>query len=127
MSLSVLRDEITPEGDHMRRLYDLKLERSRQPFFQMTWSVIHVIDDDSPLKDVDWSHPTHDIIMIAAILNGHDGTYGQTVYARCNYIGPQIRVNHRFVDVISQLPDGRMLIDYDRFHDTVPVDAPAPH
>lgn len=128
LSLSVLRDEITPEGDHMRRLYDLKLERSRQPFFQMTWSVIHTIDDESPLKDVDWSQPTRGIIMIAAILSGHDGTYGQTIYARHNYTGHQIRANHRFVDVISQLPDGRMLIDYERFHDTVPADAPtAPH
>ena len=125
MSLSVLRDEVTPEGDHMRRLYDLKLERSRQPFFQMTWSVMHVVDGDSPLKDVDWSDPERAIIMVAAILTGHDGTYGQTVYARHNYTAADIRVHHRFVDVISQLPDGRMMIDYEKFHHTVPTD-PSP-
>lgn len=123
MSVSVLRDEITPEGDHMRRLYDLKLERERQPFFQMTWSVMHVIDDDSPLKDVDWNHPGQHLIMVAAILMGHDGTYGQTVYARHTYTPADIRANHRFIDVISQLPDGRMLIDYDKFHLTEPESA----
>lgn len=31
-----------------------------------------------------------------------------------------VKLRHRFVDVISQLDDGRMMIDYSRFHDTEP-------
>jgi hypothetical protein len=42
------------------------------------------------------------------------------VYARHLYYPEDIRVDHRFVDVISQLPDGRFMIDYGKFHDTVP-------
>ncbi|MEZ4468328.1 MAG: ion channel [bacterium] len=116
--VSVLCDEMTPEGDHMRRLYDLKLERSRQPFFRMTWSVMHVVDAESCLFGQAGGTPT--FIAIIAILTGHDGTYGQTVFARHQYTPDKLRVGHRFVDVISQLPDGRMMIDYERFHDTVP-------
>ena len=118
--VSVLCDEMTPEGDHMRRLYDLKLERSRQPFFRMTWSVMHTIDEESCLHGVDWTDEDQSFISIVAILTGHDGTYGQTVFARHIYTPPNLRIGHRFVNVISQLPDGRMMIDYERFHDTTP-------
>lgn len=124
ISVTALRDEISVEGTHLRRQRDLKLVRSRSPFFIMTWVVMHPIDDESPLRDVDWQNPT-DLLAIVATLVGHDGTYGQTTYARQLYVPSSVRVGHRFVDVISQLPDGRLMIDYTKFHDTVPDDTPA--
>ncbi len=59
-------------------------------------------------------------------LVGHDGTCGQTTYARQIYFPESVRVGHRFVDVMSLLPDGRMAIDYSRFDETVPEAAPPP-
>lgn len=116
-SVSVLRDEISPEGHHVRRVLDLELVRNRQPIFMMTWTILHVIDEKSPLYGVDL-RATDPFIGVVAILSGHDGTYGQTVHARHFYRPEDLRVDHRFVDVISQLEDGRMMIDYTRFHDT---------
>ena len=49
-------------------------------------------------------------------MTGHDGTYGQTIYARHAYYLADILQGHRFVDVLSDLPDGRTLIDYSKFH-----------
>ncbi len=49
---------------------------------------------------------------------GHDSTYGQQTFARHMYSPDDIRTNHRFVDVISQLEDGRLMIDFTDFHDT---------
>jgi hypothetical protein len=69
---------------------------------------------------VEWSDPGRQIISLVAILLGHDGTYGQTVYARNTWYPEDFRPGHRFVDVIGRLPDGRTIIDYARFHDTVP-------
>lgn len=124
ITVTSLRDEISAEGNHLRRQRDLKLLRSRSPFFIMTWVVMHPIDDESPLRDVDWDNPQN-LLAIVATLTGHDGTYGQTTYARQVYTPDKIRHHHRFIDVISQLPDGRLMIDYTRFHDTVPDrDAP---
>jgi len=125
VSIVVLRDELTPEGEHIRRISDLKLVRDRTPLFAVSWTIMHVIDDDSPLADVNWDRPGDDIIALVVTLLGHDGTYGQTVYARKIYYAEDIRPNHRFVDVISQLPDGRLMIDYEKFHDTEAVEPPA--
>jgi low temperature requirement protein LtrA len=112
-----MRDEVTQEGAHLRRLRDLKLARSRSPLFRLTWTIIHMVDESSPLHDVDWGQPGE--LMIGVTLIGHDGVYGQTTYARHFYAAEDIRVGHQFVDIVDQLDDGRLMIDYTAFHDTV--------
>ncbi len=123
MTVTALVDEFTPEGHHMRRLRDLPLQRNRTPIFSLSWTVMHTIDEDSPLAHVDWSDPSASLLLIIVTLVGHDGTYGSTVYARHNYQPTDVLPDRRFVDVISELPDGRMLVDYDKFHDTLPDQA----
>lgn len=60
------------------------------------------------------------VALIIASLRGYDATYAQNMYARKTYYPESLRFGHRFVDVVRPLDDGRMLLDYDRFHDTVP-------
>jgi inward rectifier potassium channel len=114
MTVSALIEEVSPEGHHLRRLHDLKLVRDRSPIFSMTWLAMHELDENSPLK----SHNIEDVLLVVVTLVGHDGTYGQTTFARHTYDPSDVRMGHRFVDVMSELPDGRMMIDLTRFHDT---------
>ena len=122
ITVTILKTEITREGDRLRRMHELPLLRNRSPIFTMTWVVMHEIDERSPLAGVDWSDPK-DLLGLVVTLVGHDGTYGQTTYARHVYYPENARVGHRFVDVMSQLPDGRMAIDYSLFHETVAENA----
>ena len=121
INLSILVDEISEEGHHLRKVYDLALERHTTPFFSLSWTVIHKIDKNSPLYKVDLNSKNSPIIAILATLTGHDGTYGQTIYARNTYYLDDIRENVRFKDVLSQLPDGRIMIDFEKFHQIVPL------
>lgn len=124
MTVTALIDDITPEGEHLRRLHTLKLARDRSPLFSLSWTVMHEIDEDSAVKNVVWDSCGETISVIIATVIGHDGTYGQTIYSRKMYYPEDIHVGVRFVDVIHQLPDGRIMIDYDVFHDVVPIDTP---
>ena len=47
--LRMLRDEVTAEGYEIRRIVDLPLLRSEHPMFALGWTLMHVIDDASPL------------------------------------------------------------------------------
>jgi len=123
VAVTVMIDEISPEGIHLRRLHELPLARKHTPLFAITWTVMHVIDEDSPFYDVDLSQPLENIKGMLVTLVGHDSTYGQTIYSRKIYdLEAALRVDHSFVDVLSQLADGRMMIDYAKFHDTVPIE-----
>lgn len=120
ISVAVIRDAISAEGHHLRRVIDLPLVRSRSPMFTLSWMVMHRIDDESPLADVVWDRADDSIVLFVVTMLGHDATYGTTTHARHIYYPEVIEPNHRFVDVISQLDDGRMMIDYTKFHDTEP-------
>ena len=122
LRLAVLVPEVTLEGDRMRRLVDLPLVRSRTPLFAMTWSVIHEIDENSPLHGRDAKSCEEDDLRFIVSMTGIDGTFSQTVHARHIYLHDDIRWKHRFVDIVDNTDSGRLRIDYMRFHDTTPVE-----
>ncbi|MEZ4400704.1 MAG: low temperature requirement protein A [Kofleriaceae bacterium] len=129
VTVSALVDSLTAEGQHLRKLIDLPLRRARSPLFRLSWVIMHDLDDGSPLAAIDWANLDSGLganMFINVTIMGHDGTYNQTIYAQHTYRPEDIRVGHRFVDVIGQLPDGRMTIDFSRFHDTEPEPAPPP-
>lgn len=115
VTVSVVVDETTPEGHHLRRVHELPLERNRNPLFVLTWLVMHTIDDDSPLA----VHGLDNVRALVVSLVGHDATYGQTTHARHVYVPADVHEGRRFVDVIHQLPDGRLMVDLTTFHDTI--------
>jgi len=122
MRVAVLVPEVTLEGDRMRKLVDLPLLRSRTPLFAMTWSVIHEIDEDSPLHGRDAKSYEDDAIRFIVSMTGIDATFSQTVHARHIYLHHDIRWHHRFVDIVDNTDSGRLRIDYLRFHDTTPIE-----
>ena len=122
VQVSILKNDLSPEGQKLRKLYDLKLRRDRSPIFNLSWLVLHEIDAESPLADIDWTQVDRNLISIVVTLNGYDSTYAQTIYARKIYYPDAIRIGYRFIDVIETTADGRMLVDYKHFHDIEKVD-----
>jgi len=123
ISVTAVMVHVTPEGQHLRRLVDLPLVRSRSPLFTLSWTVMHPLNADSPLHDCDPERLSERIFSIVVSLTGYDGTLAQTIHARKIYYPEDVQVGRRFVDVISQLADGRLMIDFTRFHETEAVDA----
>tara|TARA_R110002096_G_scaffold77896_10_gene183473 strand:- start:45193 stop:47271 length:2079 start_codon:yes stop_codon:yes gene_type:complete len=119
ISVSALVEETSPEGITLSRLHDIKLERATTPLFVLTWQVLHVLDETSPLFGLSKETLEQTLSFLIVSMTGHDGTYGQTVHGRTMYYHEDFRFNHRFVDVISTLEDGRLMVDYDKFHKTV--------
>ncbi len=120
MGVSLLRNEVTAEGESMRRFYDLKLLRSQTRNFSLTWTVMHQIDESSPLYGETPESLAETETDIVITLTGLDETVSQTVHARHYYMTEEILWNMRFVDILSRKPDGRRMIDYTRFHDVTP-------
>jgi len=118
ISVSALIDEESPEGHSLRRLRDIKLERAATPLFVLTWQVLHVLDETSPLFGLTEENLNERLSLMIVSMTGHDATYGQTVHGRTIYYPEDFRFNHRFEDVLSTLEDGRLMVDYDKFHKT---------
>jgi inward rectifier potassium channel len=117
IGLSLIRDEVTTEGHYFRRLYDLKLVRNQTRVFALSWMVMHVIDEDSPLYGQTAEVMEEAETDIVVTLTGIDETVWQTVHARHYYLTDEILWNMRFVDIFSRKPDGRRLLDFTKFHE----------
>jgi inward rectifier potassium channel len=119
--MHLLKDEITAEGRHIRRICDLKLLRSRTPAFSFSWQVMHPIDENSPLFGETLESLADGEATILITLTGIDETVSQTVHARHSFNASQLLWNMHFVDIISVTPQGQRVMDYTRFHEVVPL------
>ncbi|HEV2678159.1 MAG TPA: ion channel [Aliidongia sp.] len=117
MRFYVLRSERSAEGHVMRRFHDLTLVRDHTPVFALTWTVMHRIDEASPLHDVTPEMMELDDMSFVCTMTGTDETFAQTVYARYAYNADTVRWNARFADIFTVRADGRRAVDYTRFHD----------
>lgn len=126
LRLTLLRNDQTQEGESIRRLVELKLQRDRTALFALSWLAVHPIDESSPLYGlgpVDFE--SLDLILIASLM-GTEETFSQTVHARYAYTWRDILPSRRFVDVIGFSASGGRQVDYSKFHDTAESDDP-PH
>ncbi len=113
--------QTTREGLVMRRFEEIRLVRSRSALFALSWTVMHTIDESSPLYGQTPESLSDMQAEFIALLSGTDETLADTVFARHSYRPHQIRWYHQFVDILSINARGRRVVDLTRFHDTVPT------
>jgi inward rectifier potassium channel len=119
----LLVTERTREGESLRRLVELPLVRDRTPLFALTWTVMHLVDAQSPFLGADGLQRLREVgAEIYVTLTGLDEAMGQ-IHAQHSYRLDDIVTNVRFADVMSVQPDGTREIDYRRFHEVVPLAA----
>jgi inward rectifier potassium channel len=117
VTVTLARSLITAEGVTYRAFQGLTLKRSRSPFFALSWSVMHVIDETSPLFNQTQETLIADRAEIVVVLAGVDETLAQRIHARHSYLPHEIVWSRRFADIIQTGDDGQTVIDFGRFHD----------
>ena len=117
--MHVLIQEVSLEGQKIRRIYDLELARSDQPMFLLTWSIMHAITPGSPLYGLSAQDmAAKDLIFLVRIV-GFDECIAQDVQVRESYSHEEILWGHQFDDVTYLDPiDGSIHIDYLHFQRT---------
>src|SRR5450631_1786987 len=117
--LWLLRSEVSLEGRTARRFYELPLVRNEHPALALSWTLYHVIDAQSPL----YGRTANDLeisgVSLVVVVSGYDVVAAQTVHARKSYDHSDIRFGHRYADILGTTEDGRLRIDYGRFHETL--------
>jgi inward rectifier potassium channel len=119
--LRMLRDEVTQENFRIRRVIDLPLLRSQHPMFVLGWTIMHVIDESSPLMAETAESLEKAGALFVLSVSGTDETTGQQLMSRAEYSHADIRWNAGFRDMLEELEDGTLRLDYGKFHDIEPI------
>ena len=118
---SLVRRETTLEGQVFTRFYDLKLEREQSGVFALTWTILHKIDETSPLFGKTQQDLQSEGTTLAVAISGTDDTLNDFVHARQTYAAEHIYYNHHFADILSDKMEGNVrILDYSKFHDIYP-------
>ncbi len=111
----------TAEGETFYKAHDIKLVRDRQVGMTRGWTVMHTIDETSPLFAIDSPDGMKAAeLEIFISLTGTDDISMQQVHTIHHYLDGDIVCGHRFVDQLRPLPNGEFLLDLRNFHVTEP-------
>jgi inward rectifier potassium channel len=108
VTVTLARSMTTTEGVTFRAFQALTLTRARSPFFALSWSVMHVIDESSPLFNQTTQTLIADKAEIVVILAGVDETLAQRIHARHSYLPDEIVWDRRLADIIQIDDEGRL-------------------
>ena len=115
---------ITAEGKTFYKAVDLKLARDRQVGMTRGWTVLHVIDETSPLFGLDNRAALAAAeLEIYIALTGIDDTTMQQVHTMHTYTDvDSFACDHHFADTLVPLDNGEFLVDVSKFDTIVPDD-----
>lgn len=109
-------------GVRMRQYYPLTLERPSVVFFPLSWTIVHPIAEDSPLRGLTADRMRADRAEFLILLTGVDETFSDRVHSRSSYIADELVWNARFASLFSAPKPGKSIsIDLKRFHAIEPA------
>ncbi len=110
-----------------REFHELALERDRVAFFPLSWTIVHPIDESSPLFGVTEQQLRESDAEFMILLTGTDETFAQTVHTRSSYKPEEIVFGSRFANILEPQDSGEqgIAIDISRVHDIEVAARPA--
>jgi len=111
-------DERTVEGHRMRRLHPLTLSRERSPLFLLTWTVMHPIDQHSPLHGRTPRELAASGADIVVSFSGIDETLERPIHAHHNYPISRVLFGQAFVDMMQEADGEGQSFDIANFNRT---------
>jgi inward rectifier potassium channel len=100
------------DGSGNREFIPLKLERDKVVFFPLAWTIVHPIDETSPLHGASGKELEAWDAEVLILFSGIDEIFSQRVHTRSSYKPDEIVCNARFKNLFNPpKPDGTLSID----------------
>lgn len=87
-----------PESNR-REFVSLPLERSKINFLTLSWTIVHPIDENSPLYNVSLDEINKRDSELIILVKAINDTYSQTVYSRMSYKAYEFIEKARFIPI----------------------------
>ncbi len=114
------------DGVKKRRYVQLALERERIYFLPLAWTVVHPVDERSPL----WGKTAADLereqAELPVLVKAFDDTFSQTVHARHGYTPGEVEWGARFEPAFGVDSDGAMVLELKRLNCFAAAELPEP-
>ncbi len=97
-----------------RRFYTLDLEISFISLFAGSWTVVHPINEDSPIYGVSLNDLKERNAELLLLINAFDETYNQPIHVRTSYKPAEMVENAKFIPILGSNENGQATIQLDQ-------------
>ena len=101
---------VQENGEAVYRFYDLPLERKRIESLPMNWTVVHHINETSPLLGFTEEDMRTADVELYVLIRGFDDVYSNVVLKRTSYTYHEIQFNRKFVPMYRESENGKTTI-----------------
>jgi inward rectifier potassium channel len=110
ITLSLMeKDEI---GTVNRKFYTpLSLERDSVIFFPSTWTIVHPIDDTSPLYGMAWEDIKQAQPELLILVSGFDESFDEKIHSRYSYDLTDMVWGGKFIKILGTNAEGKHIFD----------------
>jgi inward rectifier potassium channel len=103
----VLFSRFVEKDGTLTRTFDLlKLEREKVSFLPLAWTIVHPIDEQSPMFGLTEEDFETSDVEILVIISAMDETFAQTVHARSSYKSKEIKFGCKFANLYNEIEAG---------------------
>jgi inward rectifier potassium channel len=112
--LNLLLCQTTAQGQKLHRVQELRLERAHIPIFPLFWTLMHVLNEQSPLHGYDAARAISEDAQVFVLVEAHDPTLATMVHDIRDYDAREIRFGMRYADALTTAGDGTPVLDLTR-------------
>ena len=102
--------ERSPAGDLKRNFRNLPLELAQVNFLALTWTIVHPIDEASPLYGKTADDLKEQQAEVLILVKGFDDSFSQVVHTRYSYRWDEIQWSARFAPAFTTAPEGHLVL-----------------
>jgi inward rectifier potassium channel len=124
--IGLLRISRRTDGQLLRQIYELPLIRSQLPLFTLTWTLMHGIDESSPLLDYDAARLIEDDVHLWVSIEGYDSILATTITDTQAYGPDEILCGMRYTGTVSADAEGHPTADLRELSQIEPDAGPEP-
>ncbi|HEY0428793.1 MAG TPA: ion channel [Pyrinomonadaceae bacterium] len=93
---------VEKNGELTRKFSQLKLEREKVTFFPLSWTIVHPIDEKSPMYNLTQEDLEKSDAEILILLSAMDETFAQPVHTRSSYKHFEINAGYKFANLYNE-------------------------
>ncbi len=101
---------VEENGHQEYRFYDLVLERTKVDSLPMNWTVVHAIDENSPLIGLNKEDIAAADVELYVLITGFDEVYSSPVLQRTSYTYKEMVFDAKFIPMYRESTDGQTTI-----------------
>lgn len=100
--------------DGKREFFFLPLEMDMINLLASSWTIVHPLDDESPLQDLTEEDVKSREMEVILFLEGYDETYAQSIHSRTSFKESEILFNKKFKRILGKTKSGKARVELDQ-------------